>query len=381
MGGMGVYSHGSMNLTHQHWVQQVISAGGFNVHCTQRAEAAHKLCMHRAVERVRKLHKNHTQSSMSQYLRNYFLFEELKKQFPVFKKPDVPRTFRSGTRVPLLSRSGYPVTMRMDGVQFTAARFQSTFIHPEVRIARVELLNLVCKWIGIPQTRKSYEYLQRVEFCFGQKLIREDGEIYWATDSQYSFAMADKSHRRRDILRITGSEVKKYKLSTKQHIKLNNALCGEAIMFFTVYNLSALRDMPLSRGTTKAVRERLDSLVTCGYVSLILLRWFQPGNTLQRDAEHRPVCPGPLHINHCLWQYACTERARKIMTNDTFKTQSFVFGRNADEQRERFQQEKNAYFGLVTPDSIMHTVNMCPTFYPNSATLNHSVWLQSVTLL
>ena len=69
------------------------------------------------------------------------------------------------------------------------------------------------------------------------------------------------------------------------------------------------------------------------------------------------------------------------MTTDTFATQSFVFGRNADEQRERFEQEKNAYFGLVMPDSIMHTVNMCPTFYPNSATLNHSVWLQSVTLL
>ena len=69
------------------------------------------------------------------------------------------------------------------------------------------------------------------------------------------------------------------------------------------------------------------------------------------------------------------------MTNDTFKTQSFVFGRNAVEQRHRFEQEKNAYFGIVTPDSIMHTVNMCPTFHPNSATLNPSVWLQSVTLL
>ena len=184
MGGMGVFSHGSMNLVHQHWVEQVISAGGFNVHCTQRAEAAHKLCMHTAVQRVRKFHKTKTQSSMSQYLCNYLMFEELKKEIPYFKKSVFTRTFRRGVRVPLLSRSGNPITMRLRGVPFTATRFQQTFIHPEVRIARVELMNLVCKWIGIPETRKSYEFLQRIEFEFGQKLIRGDGEIYWETDSQ-----------------------------------------------------------------------------------------------------------------------------------------------------------------------------------------------------
>ena len=61
VGGFGYYSHSTHSLTHQHWVDQVISSGGFNVHCTPAAEASHKINMHRASQRVRHFESNRTQ--------------------------------------------------------------------------------------------------------------------------------------------------------------------------------------------------------------------------------------------------------------------------------------------------------------------------------
>jgi hypothetical protein len=47
IGGRGRFSHGDLALVHQHWVESVISAGCFSTHCTEAAEAYHKLCMRR----------------------------------------------------------------------------------------------------------------------------------------------------------------------------------------------------------------------------------------------------------------------------------------------------------------------------------------------
>ena len=189
-------------------MKQLLGAGGFNVHCTQRAEAAHKVCMHKAVQRVRKLHNNKTQRSMMLYLLNDYLFQELKTQFPGFEKSVVKKTLRAGIKVPLLTNSGSVMVMHMGRLRFHNARFQTTFLHQEVRIARVELMDLICHWLGLPQIRQSYALLEGLKYEFGQKIVREDGSIFWATDSQYSFSMGDTSHRRRDILRISGTESK-----------------------------------------------------------------------------------------------------------------------------------------------------------------------------
>ena len=81
IGGLGYYSHGVYSLLHQHWVQQLISAGGFNVHCTQGAEAVHKLCMHLASLRVRHKDLNSTQSAMLRYLCLRSLFQDIKQKF------------------------------------------------------------------------------------------------------------------------------------------------------------------------------------------------------------------------------------------------------------------------------------------------------------
>ena len=36
VGGLGKYSHKDIGLSHHHWVEHVVSAGSFNVHCTGR---------------------------------------------------------------------------------------------------------------------------------------------------------------------------------------------------------------------------------------------------------------------------------------------------------------------------------------------------------
>ena len=77
VGGLGFYSHKSKALTHNHWVDQVTSAGGFNVHDTQAGEASHKTNMGLASLRVRHGRGNTTQGNMHQYLRNHTLFREV----------------------------------------------------------------------------------------------------------------------------------------------------------------------------------------------------------------------------------------------------------------------------------------------------------------
>ena len=50
IGGQGKFSHGDLALVHQHWVESIMSSGCFGVHCTEAAEAYHKVCMRRYVQ-------------------------------------------------------------------------------------------------------------------------------------------------------------------------------------------------------------------------------------------------------------------------------------------------------------------------------------------
>ena len=92
VGGFGFYSHGHYCYTHQHWVDQVISAGGFNVHCTQAAEASHKLNMHLASKRVRHLDANRTQDYMLKYMCDLTTFGELQHMLKLERVPMVRKS-------------------------------------------------------------------------------------------------------------------------------------------------------------------------------------------------------------------------------------------------------------------------------------------------
>ena len=77
VGGDGKYSHGDICLTHQHWVDQIISSGSFAVHDTEGAEAAHRTCMRLASIRVRHSDVATTKESMLDYLTKDLLFTSL----------------------------------------------------------------------------------------------------------------------------------------------------------------------------------------------------------------------------------------------------------------------------------------------------------------
>ena len=101
VGGLGKYSHGVVGLSHQHWVEQVISAGSFGVHCTEAAEAAHKTSMGLSARRVRHSRQNITQKSMLKYLCRHTLFETMLRHLPPSTRPINTRTKCTGFHIKL----------------------------------------------------------------------------------------------------------------------------------------------------------------------------------------------------------------------------------------------------------------------------------------
>ena len=108
LGGMGYYSHGPHNLTHNHWVEQVIAAGSFSVHCTESAEAHHKISMKLTANRVRHLRQNQTQESMLSYLLRHVLFTTLLQEQSSATPAPLKKCLPPGgiIRLPLLAYSG-----------------------------------------------------------------------------------------------------------------------------------------------------------------------------------------------------------------------------------------------------------------------------------
>lgn len=362
VGGLRYYSHGQLILQHQHWVDQVISAGCFGLHCTQSAEAKHKECMHLASVRVRHLDINSTQSSMLRYLYLRTLCQDIKKKFSV-PAPVRTRQYSWGLRSILFDLK--------TGNRFASVAFQETILHSEVRLARVELLGLLCNKLGLPDTRASYTRLEVLSYVCGQKYIRENGKTLWATDSNYH-GDGRQDRRRRDILFIKGNE--------RTDDGTRNALCCEAVMFLKVSNFGAA-DFAVPPAVVQDFDE--DKSVT-----FVLGRWFAPHDSVyERDSCHRPICPGPLHINHCLWKYACSNADRPALVQpdgqpaDLFNRQYILFGRTMQEARATLQLEKRAYFCLLSHNNIINVMNMCPVFAPNSSEPDPHTWLQSVTVL
>lgn len=354
--GVPKYSHCSTGLAHQHWVDELLSGGGFGVHCTQAAEAIHKSCMKLPSERVRHLHANKTQDSMQNYLKYTYLFG------------DMLRDATPNTRVQSKVCSGVsvPISTHMPD-EILSSRDQHRFLHPQIRLACFELLDMLCDQFLMRKSVASYRLLRTCHFQFGQKLTRSDGEIYWATDSRYLIPNSSGNARRRDVLRLQGVE---------QLGRHTNALCCEAVGFFDLFYLSEL-----------TVPDHLADQVQNGRLSFVIGRWFEPhSSAVERDATSRPVCPGPLHINHCLWRYAKARDNRRALVTasgrDTAAVteQAKLFGADQSSQRACLQNERRAYYGLVLPANIVSAAHMCPCFLPNTSEPDYTTWLESVTI-
>ena len=196
VGGLGIFSHKATGLSHQHWIEQVLCNGGFNVGCTQAAEASHKTNMRLASQRVRHMRDNETTNKMREYLKHFILFENL-SSIHESKKNSVRKT-----RTP---RPG--VYMKLNiymGANLSWTTNQRKFLHRQIRFARVELMDLLCVELQVPKTIATYDSFNCLSWDFGQKLMMSDGTSYWATDTSYT--AGGVSSPRRDVFLLRGSE-------------------------------------------------------------------------------------------------------------------------------------------------------------------------------
>ena len=118
----------------------------------------------------------------------------------------------------------------------------------------------------------------------------------------------------------------------------------------------------------------------------MLVRWYEAHpDAWERDDMCRPLCPGPLRHNHCLWRYAVTQRPRRIMTSqdgtpsEIFRSQQDIFGSDTRTINLRWSDEQHAYYGLVSPSSVLSTVSMSRE-YDGDGMLHTDDWLQTVTI-
>ena len=355
------YSHGHLSLIHQHWVLQVITAGGFNVHCTQSAEAAHKTSAKLAASRVRHLHGMKTVHSMTTFLGRHTVFEHLKDFFPDPPRaaPACPITY--GVKVPLMNDVGTDSLMGGRG-SFTTQGFQAHLLHKEIPVTRVELMDLLCDQFKFPKTLETYRHFERLCFKFGQKFTSSSGEHFWATDTQYTYPNVLNQRLRRDRFFIDGVVKKKYRLADGRRVERLNSLCAEATCFLTVSNLSELiipAQDPVNAPEMTEFRESVHN----DSITFFLVRWFEPHHdSHERDHLNRPICPGPLHINHCLWTYAKTPSARLSVP------------------RHWTLDQRYAYYGLIFPNNVLTKVNITPCYLGGSVNTGID-WLESVTLI
>ena len=243
----------------------------------------------------------------------------------------------------------------------------------------MELLDLLCEKLDLAPTLQSYGLLEPLIIRFGHKCVREDGKVFWGTDSRYTFDTDSQNRRRRDML-FLGVGTRNVQLNGAE-VEVHEALCCQTVCFLEISNLIALR-FPMPEVLTSCVDTDNDRLI------LALVRWLEPHVTVnERDSQHRPICPGPLDINHCLWRYVRSSRERRVLYTHTgtptvsFNRQSSLFGSTPVEQRERLQQEKNAYYGLITTHSIDSIANMCACFNVGTSTPDSNTWLQTVALV
>ena len=274
VGGLEKFSHGVYHLVHQHWVLQAEHAGGFNVHNVEAAEAFHKLCMTLPAHRVRHYaNRKATYLGMQKYLLHHQLFCSLKKTIaPVF--PQCQRGLRPGIAKLLDVEMGTDISVSA----------QQQVLHREVRLARVELLDLLCLKLKLPCSRSSYTRLCTLNWKFAQKLTCSNGAVYWATDSQY---LAGSLRHRRDNLLLHGS------MPHEGDMGIRDALCCRAICFI---ELDGFRSLRHARMPKDLLKEAVGDTLT-----LILVRWFEPHPVAtKRDSQHLPICPSPFDMNHAL---------------------------------------------------------------------------------
>jgi len=356
---------------------QLLCAGGFNVTCTEGSEASHKTNMRLASVRVQYRRQNVTQHNMQEFLKKQLLFQgvQLKHNSSRHRSFKKETSIRTHPTISLpLRHGGSCLTM---GDELHLVSTQKRFLHPHVRLATVELMDLFCDKLMAPRSQDTYDAFNSLGWKFGQRLIMPTGTSFWATDNEYLNSTGSGRGGRRDVLVLRGTE----SVTADSGGEQQNALCCLAVCFITISNLydKQLR----SHFSLTTIQDEISSHHN-GSITYILGRWLSPHKTaVGRDDQCRPICPGPLRFNHCLWSYSVSKRPRKMMVDSGKPTKSFteaveIFGKDTTTRMKIWQSEKNSYYGLITPTSVITTANISREYNESSMEFN-DVWLQTIT--
>ena len=108
-------------------------------------------------------------------------------------------------------------------------------------MARVELMDMLCMKLGLPQTRTVYEAMNCLDWTFGQKMKLANGITYWATDSRYTFGDHNSASGRRDMFLLLGTpERVRITLANGRRERKDTVLCCEACCFVSIAHLDQL---------------------------------------------------------------------------------------------------------------------------------------------
>ena len=266
------------------------------------------------------------------------------------------------------------------GDDLSSVQQQSSFLHEQVRVVRVELLDLLCAELDLRVNVESYSLLTTLTWKFGQHLVAPGGRSYWCTDTRYP----DKSgygtrQRRRDVFQLGGSERMSVTLPDGSVVQKQTGLACESVCFLQLSGPSL---------TTLQIPARLmcDEFKFYGRLTFVLGRYLcSHPESWDRDVEHRPVCPGPLRVNHCLWTYAKTSTPRRVLTNRdgspsrAFVMQRHLFGSTDFQQRTTRSVELHAWHCLVHYECVVAKIHVTKEF--DTSGLPTDTWLQTVTII
>ena len=376
VGGLGKFSHGVYNLVHQHWVMMLEAMGGFNVADTEGPEAYHKTCMRLAAQRVRHLETQDrtTHDSMRKYLLRHLLFTTL-HELVCPPSMDTNNARQTGVKKPLRHLIDAHVRPVFMGQNLSSVAMQSQILHEEARIARVELMDLLCREFSIHPCPTSYALLETLHWTFGHKLVTRD-RTFWATDSEYA-TNAQKSGSRRDNFLMTDTVEMEVTLADGNKEERSTAMCCQATCFISLGNMKQVQHLHLSHEMRKEIFN--DTL------TLVLIRWFEPHPTaIERDSRSMPLCPPPFNINHALWQFSRTQSVRQCLKqpdgtpSPLFERQCHMFGKSRAQQLKRLEDEAHAYYALILPSKIDSVAHMYPEFERDSCKPT-GTWLQTIT--
>ena len=363
-GGLGVFEYSQKGLPHAlvHAPELVETYGHFGGACTCVGEAGHKTTIKGAAKLARTYgDRNETQEGMLEHVQRDKLWiavisenkeakrlarvqnESVVLSYGVQHSSDRSTDSEDALRVlcklcepiPALT-SGWSHMRPVDGRPPRA--WGATFLAKRLLITRTELVTLLRTKLQMAPTWSNIVLLAtRLHWeCYGSAIVLDPNK-----EERKIVGISNVSRKRRDFMRVEGREN-------------NTALSVQVQMFVRVSGLHAAGiDVP--EHLLAPPNDTCDG----NMVTFALVRWLSPHpRAIVRDRLLRPICPAPFDINHALWTFSRTDRARGYFTDRLFSRQLHLFpGSTPELKRAVVRTHTHAMYDLIHLQTFKRYMN------------------------